>query len=87
MRAPMAENGKAAGSGPALRVSDAESGSSLLEFLSGRLINESKTALRRLAANGLVAVNGRKSTPGRRIFRLLGTGHPSRTRHGRRADV
>jgi 23S rRNA pseudouridine1911/1915/1917 synthase len=65
----MRENGAEGSPGNILEVSEAESGSSLLEFLSGRVINESKTALRRLAANGRATVNGHASTPGRTVWR------------------
>jgi 23S rRNA pseudouridine1911/1915/1917 synthase len=65
----MGENSTDAGSALTLHVTEPESGSSLLEFLSGRLINHSKTVLRRLAANGLVTVNGHACAPGRPVWR------------------
>jgi 23S rRNA pseudouridine1911/1915/1917 synthase len=54
--------------GVVLEVSGAESGAELLDFVSGRLINESKTNLRRLVARGRITVNGRAAATSRAVW-------------------
>jgi 23S rRNA pseudouridine1911/1915/1917 synthase len=50
--------------GATLTVPESEQGARLLEFLSARFINESKTALRRLVGAGRILLNGRPAPTG-----------------------
>lgn len=50
-----------------MRVSQTEAGTPLLEFLSGRLINESKVTLRRVVGTGEALVNGQAVPSGHRL--------------------
>jgi len=53
--------------GMQLPVPAGQAGVRLLEFLSGRLINESKSTMRRLVGSGRILVNGRAAATGRTL--------------------